>query len=509
MPTTKNASSHPLPADLLQYLSLYRVVICSSCKYAIQPQAIARHLKEIHHINRGHRRPYMQYISTLSLARVEDILDCKVKEFPVPLLPVQDGLACESEDCGYLCISAKRMRTHWLDQHGRSGQAFLDWQPVKLQTFFRGNLLRYFTDLKSSCSEVRKVPHCDLRSNPEFGRTKAGIEAHDLTLSYIIDPASHPSLDEQDAQLFCHYINNTSCSISTTTTASIWQVHVPKLAAAHPFLLHGILALSALHLAHLTPTSRTPFIITANTHQSIAMPLFRTAITSVTLQNSEAVLVFSHLLILYSFASEPQDEHLFLTTSTSTPPSPPSTPAESDETLLPPWLYFLRNGCALLCTVWDYLEASPVAPLASMWDIPLLTPSSPTPLLTHVLSLIPSATSSSPWSPEETTLYTQAAHDLAAAFHSTSPSHSPNQEFTPWTALRIWPMQLSLPFLAMIKEGHPGALVLLAHYCILLKKIEGAWYFEGRSRRLMGVVMGRLGREWWGFVEGVMGEVEG
>jgi hypothetical protein len=70
-------------------------------------------------------------------------------------------------------------------------------------------------------------------------------------------------------------------------------------------------------------------------------------------------------------------------------------------------------------------------------------------------------------------------------------------------------MQLSLPFLAMIKEGHPGALVLLAHYCVLLKKIEGAWYFEGRSRRLMGVVMGRLGREWWGFVEGVIGEVEG
>ena len=68
-------------------------------------------------------------------------------------------------------------------------------------------------------------------------------------------------------------------------------------------------------------------------------------------------------------------------------------------------------------------------------------------------------------------------------------------------------MRLSLPFLEMLREGHDGALVLLAHYCVLLKRIEGAWYAEGRSRRLIGEVLRRLGREWWGAVEGAREEV--
>jgi hypothetical protein len=100
-------------------------------------------------------------------------------------------------------------------------------------------------------------------------------------------------------------------------TNELWQIHAPYLAVQHPFLLHGFLTLSALHLAHLSQNNQASFLISASTHQSIAMPLFRTVITNVTIANSEAILVFSHLLIMYSFASESQDERLFLTTSST------------------------------------------------------------------------------------------------------------------------------------------------------------------------------------------------
>jgi hypothetical protein len=240
------------------------------------------------------------------------------------------------------------------------------------------------------------------------------------------------------------------------------------------------------------------------------MPLFRTAITNVTISNSEAVLAFSHLLVLYSFASESQDERLFLTSCSSSLPNinipvdPMHGAGEAGENLLPPWLYFLRNGCSLLCTVWEHLESSPVAPLAEMWDIPLLIPSAPTPLLTHLLS-IPASSSSfpPPWKPHELQLYEQAAHDLASAFASAQVTG----EFTTWDALRVWPMQLSVPFIALINEGHPGALILLAHYCILLKKIEGHWYFEGRATRLLRSILRNLGREWWDFIKWPLEEI--
>lgn len=143
------SSLAPLPEELLRYLSPYRVVVCTSCRYAIQPKAIARHLKEIHRIQRSDRRFFMQYVNKFELAEHELVMQYIPGEFPVPLLPVQSGLQCRSEDCAYLCMTEKRMRHHWLSVHGRQGLAACDWQTAPLQTFFKGNLLRYFTGTPS------------------------------------------------------------------------------------------------------------------------------------------------------------------------------------------------------------------------------------------------------------------------------------------------------------------------------------------------------------------------
>lgn len=153
MPTAvPSTSPTPPPEELLQYLSHYRVVVCTTCKYAIQPKAIARHLKEIHRIKLSDRQPFMQYVEKFELAEHELVMQYIPGEFPVPLLPVQSGLQCRSEDCTYLCKTEKRMKHHWLSVHGRHGVASYNWQTVPLQTFFKGNLLRYFTGTPSGKS---------------------------------------------------------------------------------------------------------------------------------------------------------------------------------------------------------------------------------------------------------------------------------------------------------------------------------------------------------------------
>jgi hypothetical protein len=133
-------------------------VVCTSCKYAVHPIAIPRHLKDIHQIRRSRRRPFMLYISKLDLDQPEAVLESNIYEFPVPVLPVQDGLRCESEGCSHLCASEKRMKIHWYSVHKRPGRAPIDWRPVPLQTFFRGNLLRYFTNPALSASPTDH--HC-------------------------------------------------------------------------------------------------------------------------------------------------------------------------------------------------------------------------------------------------------------------------------------------------------------------------------------------------------------
>ena len=157
----------PPPESLLQYLSAYKVVVCTSCKYAIQPKAIARHLKEIHRIKLADRQPYMQYVESFELAEHEIVMQYQPSDFPVPLLPVQSGLQCTSEDCTYLCKTEKRMKHHWLSVHGRHGVAANNWRTVPLQTFFKGNLLRYFTSTPTemSAGTMNQTPDHSMTNN--------------------------------------------------------------------------------------------------------------------------------------------------------------------------------------------------------------------------------------------------------------------------------------------------------------------------------------------------------
>lgn len=220
------------------------------------------------------------------------------------------------------------------------------------------------------------------------------------------------------------------------------------------------------------------------------MPVFRSAIAAVTPDTCHAVFVFSHILVLYCFASESQDERLFIVAPTPN--------------LSPVWLQFLRAGCRLLCHVWDDLEEGPVRALASTWDIPELELNEGRTLFVkQLMSFIPARESQDAWSEEEDKIYTETAILLGRAFSNVVLGTT----FTTWDALRMWPTCISIEYLEMLRKQHPGALVLLAHYCVLLKRIEGNWYFEGRATGLLRSVVGCLDRKWMEAVRWPMNEI--
>ena len=141
------------PHELLHYLPTYRVLICRCCRYAIQPGAVARHLKEIHHLHHPLRGAFVAYAAQLELDKPADVVLPDETQFPVSLLPIQNGLACSFAHCGHLCATTKRMKHHWMTVHhiaASDNGGF--WGTVPLQSFFRGNVLRYFTNPALSMS---------------------------------------------------------------------------------------------------------------------------------------------------------------------------------------------------------------------------------------------------------------------------------------------------------------------------------------------------------------------
>lgn len=129
---------------MLDYLPKYRVVRCVACHYAVPPSAIPRHMKDLHHIYRAKRRTLLDYVAGLDLVNPEDLVLPEPHEPPIPSLPVEDGVACNEEACNYLSVTTKRMKRHWVTYHEQKGFEGTQWRSVKLQTFFRGNNLRYF-----------------------------------------------------------------------------------------------------------------------------------------------------------------------------------------------------------------------------------------------------------------------------------------------------------------------------------------------------------------------------
>lgn len=496
------------PSQLLNYNATYRIVLCTQCQYAIQPSGIVRHLKEIHQIKRSNRRPFMEYVSQFSLASPEEVFQMPIHKFPVPGFPELDGLHCESDGCDHLCVSEKRMRSHWVADHGRTGSGKDgDWKTARLQTFFRGNLLRYFT-APESLTEIgiekqkftRNYPHTKAEyyqtKSPGISSSLDDIWVKDMTELLLERSTTEVSisLDEKDSFLLEHYLVHTAPTIgSDPVPLQLWQEAIPLVARSHPFLLHGLLALSALHLAHKTPNSSplySEYCISATTHQNTAMPVFRSTIEAVTTETCHAVLAFSHLLVLYSFASESQDERLLIIS-----PTPDLTPV---------WLHFLRTGCELLCNVWDDLENGPVKALVCAWDVPELEDDGRRlPLVENLLAMIPPKKTANSWTEEETDTYTDTAILLGHAFTSGTKECT----FTTWDALRIWPMYSTSKNIQMIRDKHPGALILLAHYCVLLKKLEGFWFFDGRATALLKNVVACLDQRWMSGVRWPMEQI--
>ena len=126
-----------------------------------------------------------------------------------------------------------------------------------------------------------------------------------------------------------HFITHTWKTLATgENTRQIWHVIVPQLAYQHDFLMHALLACTALHMACLNPDQHSELNIKARTHQDQAIPLFRTAISSVEVETCDAVYIFALLVAVTTFAL---DEPV-LTTG-------------GKEDKLPSWLFFIRSGC--------------------------------------------------------------------------------------------------------------------------------------------------------------------
>ncbi|KAL1608451.1 hypothetical protein SLS60_003393 [Paraconiothyrium brasiliense] len=225
-----------------------------------------------------------------------------------------------------------------------------------------------------------------------------------------------------------------------------------------PFLMRGILALSALHLAKTTldRDTRVNYLRTAAYHQDLALPEYRTTLLDVTKENVAAVMAFSAILTIYSFAA-------------------PKDPGRVFAECPPEWI-FLHRGVGDIPSHWQswiqntFLDRQmhrrrlqPVDPSLNPEDYRLHC-------LEALIASLPLEEAN------EAPAYEGALYWLRQAYAHT---YNPESITGGLHALLFWIERVPQGYMDLLSMQRPRAMILLANAVVLVKRASHFWYLEG------------------------------
>jgi Fungal specific transcription factor domain len=284
-------------------------------------------------------------------------------------------------------------------------------------------------------------------------------------------------MDTDSFELLHHYTSATCLILSRSRNIDIWQVAIPRMALKHDFLMHGILALSALHLSRIQPSRAGKLTVLASAHEQLALPSFRKHISqNFSNDTCHAVFSFSGFVIPFILASENS-----LEASTS------RIPGLEDGS--PHWFYAIRGLMVLLTGNWSTLVQGPYAPLLVRTSAPI--PYANNPNESHLVEVQQLISSCDDFSDAQETIACQIAFDELCRTLS-SPCKTGGYK----AAFLIWPGVVPTDYVRLLHYQHPIALIILAHYCVVIKKIETVWYLRGLGQNLLLSIHEVLSPKW-------------
>ncbi|KAF2118698.1 hypothetical protein BDV96DRAFT_568346 [Lophiotrema nucula] len=337
--------------------------------------------------------------------------------------------------------------------------------------------------ISSSASDVRATPS----ESPQLSGLSIDTRSASKPSEVSISASQISFLEIKNLELLHFYTTTTSLTLSNRPELQrIWQQVVPQIAFTHGFLLHGILAFSALHLARSQPERKTLLYMEASVHHDVGVKGFRIAMSDIAPENFDACLAFSTIVAAYAWASSDRAGDLFF-----------SDTLASEEQSNVEWASLLRGVFTLLDAAGEWMSSSA---LKMILHPPPMTPT-PAEVMDPKLGIKLTALSQL-WdlSPENFSVDEMEALSTTLALLREEcelvMSSNDDHLIDIVSIVYGWPIKVPAAFLAMVQELRPEALIVLAHYSLLLNKAESVWFMQGMSRRLLQTIHKKIGKEW-------------
>lgn len=293
----------------------------------------------------------------------------------------------------------------------------------------------------------------------------------------------HTQWGVEDMQLFYHYMSAVAVD---TGDDHLWRHQLPRIAFRRHTILHLILAISALHLARSEPNQSADLVHRAESHMNVGLRRATHDISSLDEENCAELYITTILICTYTFAKKPGPRNLLVV-------------AEGQESA---WWELFRGVRLIverigLPTILARL-ASDVGPTdAVSHKEPPNTQREAEVTITDPLNWEVAFDSLSGLidhtPPDQQGVYQATFNMLKWCFHDTFGATNHRTIVNPkFQTIMAWLYVLDDQYVNMLKEADPVAMILLAHFAILLQTLEAVWFLDGWSSHILQGVHGIL-----------------
>ena len=340
---------------------------------------------------------------------------------------------------------------------------------VNLQTFFKGNSLRYFT-VADNCSEPQSQDD-----------NNALAEADPSLLKSLPFPnTNETSIEWLLTKQFFDYSYNSLLPVIGTQES--WRSQMLRVCAGASFLRYAVLSVTANHIAFEHPESRRLYGSEANRYRYLAIKTLSACVPKVEPESFFAVFNFSRLITLCCLArmqlSEIEGCELL-----------------ESKSMLPEWVRVQHHGRAL---TWPHRGQGRIVdamhgPAKRLYIVELMPESdfirNPN---DDVLQRLASAFQLLPDGYVDG-FCLEALHMLRRIW--AIPFRDNVTGFR--DAALMWTARVPMNYLELVERQDPIALIIFAHFCVLWSCSEARyWYMKGQAEKTLHRILQRLDWQW-------------
>lgn len=291
-----------------------------------------------------------------------------------------------------------------------------------------------------------------------------------------------------------------------------WCTAIPNVALKHEFVVHGVLALAALHVATSvdSPEMKKSYQNLVALELHAGLKPYMMEVRHVSSENVEALFAFSTIISVFNtYQANTKVQQLVLSRQVDAMhhASQETVAAAAVQAALQ-WLRTLRGAQIILVPGWSTLQSGPLRPVITRetWSA-AISISDAHRADERRLKILESMWSSPRRQYQDYfgTLH-QAWQELRRSFalvwklvdEAPSGSHISGPTFD-WTAVFHFAVQCSLEFAALLEEQCIEAWILMGHYALLGAEVKGLWWFDGSAESCLAtaaLVIGTNNWEW-------------